>query len=372
MQSEDLTIEEVDALTGTAIGWPRTGTFRLADLVGLDVMAHVASNFARIREGAAAQMAMPAWVQTMLERKWLGDKTGQGFYKKVKGPDGKEERFALDWKTLEYHPASKVKLPSLEMAKNAERLEDRIRTLLAGDPNKDKAARFHWRLLTALWNYAADCLPEIADDAAAVDRAMRAGFNWEMGPFELWDAAGVPETVAKMQAPSANVKKLLDSGSTSWYKASHEVFDPITSSYRQIPRPEGVARVADFRASNGVVKSNAGASLVDLGDGVACIELHSPKNAIGSDIVTMLTEALRPDGDAVRNFEAFVISGDADQFSVGANLMQLLMAAQDEEWDDVDLMIRAFQRATQLIKFCPRPVVAAPFGYCFGGGAGRT
>jgi 3-hydroxyacyl-CoA dehydrogenase len=363
MESEDLTVEEVDALTGTAIGWPRTGTFRLADLVGLDVLAHVAANFARIREGAGAEMAMPAWIQTMLERRWLGDKTAQGFYKKVK-----DERMALDWKTLEYHPAAKVKLPSLEMAKNAERLGDRIRQLLSGDVRKDKAARFHWRLLSALWNYAADCLTEIADDASAVDRAMRAGFNWEMGPFELWDAAGVPQTVARMDAPSPVVRRLLDSGATSWYRGG-EVFDPATGVYRPIPRPAGIARVADFRASHGVVRENPGASLVDLGDGVACLELHSPKNAIGADIVRLVTETLRPDGDSVRNFEAFVIGGDADQFSVGANLMQLLLAAQEEEWDEIDLMIRAFQRATQLIKFCPRPVVAAPFGFCFGGGA---
>ncbi len=367
MEAEDLSIEEVDALTGTAIGWPRTGTFRLADLVGLDVLAHVALNFARIRKGAAADMAMPAWVQTMLERRWLGDKTGQGFYKKVK-EGGKEERLALDWKTLEYHPAAKVKLPSLEMAKNAERLDERIRQLLAGDVKKDKAARFHWRLLTALWNYAADCLPEIADDASAVDRAMRAGFNWEMGPFELWDAAGVPATVSRMESPSTNVRKLLDAGGTAWYR-DHQIFDPNTSSWRPIPRPEGVARVADFRASHGVIRQNAGASLVDLGDGVACIELHSPKNAIGADIVRMVTDTLRPDSEAVRNFEAFVISGDSDQFSVGANLMQLLLAVQDDEWDDVDMMIRAFQRSTSLIKYCPRPVIAAPFGFCFGGGA---
>jgi 3-hydroxyacyl-CoA dehydrogenase len=370
MQEEDLTIEEVDALTGTAIGWPRTGTFRLADLVGIDVMAHVASNFARLRESAAADMSMPPFIQTMLERKWLGDKTGQGFYKKQKGADGKEERLALDWKTLEYHPAARPKLPSLEMAKNAERLPDRIRQLLAGDVKKDKAARFHWRLLSALWNYAADCLPEIADDAASVDQAMRSGFNWEKGPFELWDAAGVRETVARMEHPSAQVQALLAAGAESWYRDhGRECFDPAAGVYRPVRQPEGVARVASFRASNGVVTHNAGASLVDLGDGVACIELHSPKNAIGSDIVRLVSETLRPDGPAVRRFEAFVISGDADQFSVGANLMQLLLSVQEEEWDEVDLMVRAFQKMTWAIKFCPRPVIAAPFGFCFGGGA---
>ncbi len=188
MQEEDLTIEEVDALTGTAIGWPRTGTFRLADMVGIDVLAHVAANF----EGSGA---MPPFVKTMLERRWLGDKTRQGFYKKEKDAEGKEVRLVLDWKTLEYVPAVRPKIPSLEMAKNAEQLPDRLRQLLTGDVRKDKAARFHWRLLSALWNYAADCLPEIADDASSVDRAMRAGFNWEMGPFQLWDAAGVPATV---------------------------------------------------------------------------------------------------------------------------------------------------------------------------------
>jgi 3-hydroxyacyl-CoA dehydrogenase len=370
MQSEDLTIEEVDALTGTAIGWPRTGTFRLADLVGIDVMAHVASNFARLRESAAADMEIAPFIRTMLERKWLGDKTGQGFYKKQKGADGKEERLALDWKTLEYHPAARPKLPSLEMAKNAERLPDRIRQLLAGDVKKDKAARFHWRLLSALWNYAADCLPEIADDAASVDRAMRAGFNWEMGPFELWDAAGVRETVARMESPSAQVEKLLAAGGATWYRDhGRECFDPLTGAYRPVQRPEGVARVATFRSAGGVVKQNAGASLVDLGDGVGCIELHSPKDAIGGDIVRLVLEALRPESPAIRRFEAFVISGDADQFSVGANLMQLLLAVQEDEWDEVDLMVREFQKMTSAIKFCPRPVIAAPFGFCFGGGA---
>ena len=374
MQSEDLTIEEVDALTGTAIGWPRTGTFRLADLVGLDVMVHVASNFARLRASAAEQMSVPPFIRTMLERHWLGDKTRQGFYKKEKDAEGKELRLALDWKTLEYHPAARPKLPALEMARNVERLPERLAQLLAGDVRKDKAARFHWRLLSALWNYAADCLPEIADSAASVDRAMRAGFNWEMGPFELWDAAGVPVTVDRMRAAgepvSANVERLLAAGASSWYRNhGRECFDLDRGAYLPVQEAPGIARIATFKAANGVVKENPGASLVDLGGGVACIELHSMKNAIGEDIVRLVTETLRADGDAVRNFDAFVISGDADQFSVGANLMQLLLSAQEGEWDEVDLMVRAFQRMTSAIKFCPQPVVAAPFSFCLGGGA---
>ncbi|HUI80117.1 MAG TPA: 3-hydroxyacyl-CoA dehydrogenase NAD-binding domain-containing protein [Bryobacteraceae bacterium] len=370
MQSEDLTVEEVDALTGTAIGWPRTGTFRLADLVGLDVLANVAQNFAQSQQQS---VTMPPFIQTMLERHWLGDKTRQGFYKKDRDSQGKEIRLALDWKTLQYQLASRPKLPSLDMANNVEKLPERLTQLLSGDAAKDKAARFHWKLLASLWNYAADCLPEIADDAASVDRAMRAGFNWEMGPFQLWDAAGVARTVERMHAAeepvSANVERMLAAGSASWYRDhGRECFDPTSGAYKSIAEAQGIARVASFRASHGVVKHNPGASLVDLGDGVACLELHSLKNAIGEDVVRMLTDTLRPDSDAVRNFAAFVISGDSDNFSVGANLMQLLLAVQEGEWDDVDLMIRAFQRMTSSIKFCPRPVVAAPFGMCLGGG----
>ena len=374
MQAEDLGIEEVDALTGTAIGWPRTGTFRLADLVGIDVLVHVAQNFPRSHAGAEEQMAVPSFVQAMIDRRWLGDKTKQGFYKKAKDSHGKEERLALDWKTLEYKPAAKVKLPALEMAKNAEALPDRLQQLLGGDMRKDKGARFHWRLLSGLWNYAADCLPEIADEPASVDSAMRAGFNWEMGPFELWDAAGVAATVARMKAAgepvSASVEKLLAAGGESWYRnQGRECFNVARGAYEPVAKAEGIARVADFRASRGVVKKNPGASLIDLGDGVACLELHSKKNAIGEDIVRLVTDTLRPDSDAVRNFTAFVISGDTDNFSVGANLMQLLLSAQEGEWDDVDFAIRAFQKMTASIKFCPRPVVAAPYGFCFGGGA---
>ncbi len=367
MQEEDLSIEEVDALTGSAIGWPRTGTFRLADMVGIDVLAFVAANF----EGSGV---VPPFIRTMLERRWLGDKTKQGFYKKEKDAEGKEIRLVLDWKTLEYVPAVRPKIPSLEMAKNAEKLPDRLVQLLAGDVRKDKAARFHWRLLSSLWNYAADCLPEIADEAASVDRAMRAGFNWEMGPFQLWDGAGVRGTVQRMrdagEPVSPMVERLLAAGGETWYRRDgRECFDVNSTAYRQVTEAEGIARIARFRAANGVVRHNPGASLIDLGDGVACLELHSKKNAVGEDIVRMVTETFAPQSHAVRDFEAFVISSDAEHFSVGANLMQLLLSAQEGEWDEVDFAVRAFQRMTAAIKFCPRPVVVAPFSFCLGGGA---
>ena len=373
MEEEHLGVEDVDALTGTAIGLPRTGTFRLADMVGLDILAHVARNFAKAKQDAGGQAALPPFLETMLERKWLGDKTGGGFYKKERGADGKDARLVLDLQTLEYQPSSKPKLPALEMAKNMESLPERLRMLLGGDQKKDKAARFHWKLLTGLWNYTADCLPEIADSAASIDRAMRAGYNWQLGPFEMWDALGVADTVKRMQAAgeraSPVVETMLASGATTWYRKNGAAcYDPTSKTYQAVARPAGVARIADFRASHGVVRGNPGASLIDLGDGIACIELHSKKSAIGGDIMRLITKTLEPASDSVRDFRAFVISSDADNFSVGANLMQLLLAAQEGEWEDVDLTIRAFQRMTQSIKFCPRPVVVAPYALCLGGG----
>ena len=378
MEEEGLTVEEVDALTGTAIGLPRTGTFRLADMVGLDILSHVARNFARAsqaqaKQDAGGQAAFPPFIETMLERKWLGDKTSGGFYKKERGADGKENRMVLDLKTLDYQPSSKPKLPALEMAKNADSLPERLRILLGGDQKKDKAARFHWKLLTRLWNYAADCLPEIADSAASIDAAMRAGYNWQLGPFEMWDVVGVAGTVERMKAADERVspvaEAMLGSGAARWYRDNAaSCYDPVSKAYQPVARAAGLARIADFRASHGVIRSNPGASLVDLGDGVACIEMHSKKSAIGDDIIRMITKTLAPDSETVRDFRAFVISSDAENFSVGANLMQLLLAAQEGEWEDVDLTIRAFQRMTQSIKFCPRPVVVAPYALCLGGG----
>jgi 3-hydroxyacyl-CoA dehydrogenase len=342
-------------------------------MVGLDILSHVARNFAKAKQDAGGQAALPPFLETMLERKWLGDKTGCGFYKKERGADGKDARLVLDLKTLEYQPSSKPKLPAPDMAKSVDSLPERLRMLLTADQKKDKAARFHWKLLTRLWNYSADCLPEIADSAASIDAAMRAGYNWQLGPFEMWDAVGVAATVTRMQAAgervSPVVETMLGSGAASWYGDNGaSSYDPATKRYQPVARPAGIARIASFRASNGVVRGNPGASLIDLGDGVACIELHSKKSAIGDDIIRLITKTLEPTSDAVRDFRAFVISSDGDNFSVGANLMQLLLAAQEGEWEDVDLTIRAFQRMTQSIKFCPRPVVVAPYALCLGGG----
>ena len=395
MLDQGLTIEETDALTGPAIGWPKTGTFRLTDLVGVDIAAHVAANF----PGGAEQGLFSELLQEMLNRGWLGDKAGQGFYKKVRGADGpggerKEERLVLDTATLEYRPSIKPALPSLEMAKNAPTVGERLKMLLAGDPAKDKAARFLWPFLADMWSYAADRIGEVSNDAPSIDRAMRAGFNWELGPFELWDAVGVRWTVERMKAlglPIGNAAQNLlsvgpESEPVSWYSTDGpQCYNPTTSAWETIPNQPGHARIADVKHANsssngrshgrshgrssGVVRSNAGASLIDLGDGIGCIELHSLKNAIGGDVLSMISSALKPDSDSVRDFAAFVIASDRENFSVGANLMQLLLAAQEGEWDDVAATIHAFQQMTAAIKFCPRPVVAAPFGLTLGGGA---
>jgi 3-hydroxyacyl-CoA dehydrogenase len=376
MQEQNLTIEDVDALTGSVIGWPRTGTFRLADMVGLDVLAHVARNFSESHSSDASATSLPPYIEIMLERRWLGDKTGQGFYKKdPEAKDPKNNRLALDWHTLDYRPAARPKFPSIEMAKNAESLPERLRLVLVGDVKKDKAGAFLFPLLTGIWNYAADCLPEIADSAASIDRAMRTGFNWELGPFEMWDAAGVAETTAQLRAAGQHVspraEKLLASGNTSWYADAPEgraVFDHATSSYKPIDQSEGIASAATFRRANKVIRKNPGCSLIDIGEDIALLELHSKKNAIGDDIVSLITQTLTPASEHIRNFRGFVISGDANDFSVGANLMQLLLGIQEGDWDEVGLAVRAFQRMTASIKFCPRPVVAAPFNLCLGGG----
>ena len=370
MLEQGLAIEEVDALTGQAIGWPRTGTFRLADMVGIDVLASVARNFPQ----GVAQGSFSSVLEEIVRRGWLGDKAGQGFYKKTRGADGTEQRMVLDVKTFEYRPLAKAAIPSLEMAKNAATLKERLKLLLGNDPGKDKAAAFLWPLLASLWNFAADRIGEVAGDAASIDRALRAGFNWEMGPFEMWDAVGVRETVARMRtmqiAVSRNAEALLEAKLEAWYSDDGRAcFQPVNGRMEPVPQVPGHARAADFRRSHGVVRANSGASLVDLGDGVGCIELHSLKNAIGGDVVTLVSSVLNPGSDAVRNFAAFVITGDRDHFSVGANLLQLLLTAQEGEWADVDAAIRAFQQMTAAVRFCPRPVVAAPFGMTLGGGA---
>jgi 3-hydroxyacyl-CoA dehydrogenase len=379
MQEMDLTVEEVDALTGQAVGWPRSATFRTIDLVGLDILGHVVGNMTQNVRDERSELQIPDFFRQMLERKWLGDKTKGGFYKKVKGGDG-DERMALDWKTLEYHPRRKPKFAALDVAKNVDDAGARVRMLLGldGDGAKpDKAGTFLWTALSDLWTYSANRIPEISDSVIEIDHAMRLGFNWELGPFELWDAAGVEATVARMKKEgrpvAANVGKLLAEGAKSWYaddpKASSgkRYWELTTGNWQPLTVPPGVWSVEAATKSNGVVKKNSGASLVDLGDGVGCIQFHSKMNALGADITSLILQTLKSGGPGDA-FDAFVVTNDAQNFSVGANLMLLLMSVQEEEWDEVDLAIRQFQGMTQAIKFSPKPVVIAPFGLTLGGG----
>ena len=382
MQEMGMSIEEVDALTGQAVGWPKSATFRTIDLVGLDILGHVVGNMTTNVHDERSDLKLPDFFHSMLQKKWLGDKTKGGFYKKVKHGEGKEdERMALDWKTLEYHPRQKPKFPALDMAKNIDDTGARIKTLLGMDgsgPQKgDKAGAFLWAALSDLWTYAANRVPEISDSIVEIDRAMRMGFNWELGPFELWDAAGVEATVARMKKEgkpvAANVERMLASGQKTWYvddpksPAGRKYWDLVSNTSKPVQVPDGVWSVTVAKKSNGVVKKNSGASVVDLGDGVGCIEFHSKMNSLGADIIGLILQTLKPGGPG-DNFDAFVITNDAANFSVGANLMLLLMSVQEEEWEDVDLAIRQFQGMTQAIKFSPKPVVSAPFGLCLGGG----
>jgi 3-hydroxyacyl-CoA dehydrogenase len=381
MQEMDLSIEDVDALTGAPVGWPKSATFRTIDLVGLDILSHVVGNMTANVRDERSELRIPDFYRQMLDRKWLGDKTKGGFYKKSKSSDGKDDRLALDWKTLEYHPRQKPKFPALEMAKNVGETGARVRMVLglegSGPQKGDKAGAFLWAALTDLWTYSANRIPEISDTVVEIDRAMKLGFNWEMGPFELWDAAGVEATVTRIRKEgkpvAANVERLLASGKKTWYEdapkspSGRKYWDLKTGSSEPVPVPEGVWSVTVAKKSNGVVKKNSGASLIDLGDGVACIEFHSKMNSLGADIIQLITQTLKPGGPGDA-FDAFVITNDAQNFSVGANLMLLLMAVQEEEWDDIDLVIRQFQGMTQAIKFSPKPVVVSAFGLTLAGG----
>ena len=370
MEEQGLTIEEVDLLTGKAIGWPKSGTFRLADMVGIDVLANVARNFRASASDERSDVDLAAVITQLIDRKWLGDKTKQGFYKKDRGADGKELRLVLDPATMEYKPASSVSLPALEQGGP---LPARLKSLLAGDPAADKASAFYWKVLPELWSYAANRVGEVTETLVDIDRAMKSGFNWELGAFEMWDAAGVATVVGKMRQLSmpvpSSVQTLLASGGESWYRnQGTEYFDVPSGSYRPIKRNAGHASVASFKLSDGIFAGNGAVSLVDLGDGIGCFELHSKMNSLGDESVNFLYEHLQAGSDAVRNFNGFIISTDAQNFSVGANIQQLVTRVRSGQSEELESAISRFQQMTQAVKFCARPVVAAPAGMALGGG----
>jgi len=371
MVEDGYSIEEVDKITGPAAGRPKTATFRTFDLVGLDVLAHVVRNLGENlpEDPERAMFVMPEFVGKMIERGLLGNKTKAGFYKRQKGADGKREILTLDTATLDYRPAQKVKLPSLEMAKNIEDTAERIKALTWA---KDRVGAFLWKTLARTLCYTAERIPEIADTVVEIDRAMQWGFNWELGPFEVWDAIGVEKSVAKLKEEGktvpANVQKMLDSGAKSFYKQENGqrfYFDFPSAKYVAASDSPGTIVLKSLKDRTGVIRKNSGASLIDLGDGVACLEFHSKMNSIGGDTLEMLKIALT---EVEKNFVGLVVGNQGQNFSVGANLMLMLMEAQDENWEELDMIGRLFQSSVMSLRYSPKPVVVAPFQLVFGGG----
>ncbi|HVB35827.1 MAG TPA: 3-hydroxyacyl-CoA dehydrogenase/enoyl-CoA hydratase family protein [Candidatus Acidoferrales bacterium] len=371
-----MTVEEVDACTGPAIGQPKSATFRTADLVGLDVLAHVVRNiYDSVPNDESREIyKLPPLIEDMMKRGWLGEKTGGGFYKRVK-KGGESEILTLDTKTMEYRPRQKAKFASIEAGKMIDDTRERLRSfvgpILEGKV-VDKAARFIWGALSQTCLYAARRVPEIADRIVEVDRAMRWGFNWELGPFEIWDTIGVEPMAQRLKLLGEpippSVTSLLASGKKTFYESAGghtSYFDLATAEYKPLEEPLGIIILKSLREQSKVVEGNSGASLIDLGDGVVCCEFHAKMNSIGGDIVTMLHAGLKR---LHTDFDAMVIANQAVNFSVGANLMLLLVSAQEEEWDDIHMAVRQFQNVNMAIKYAPRPVVAAPQGMTLGGG----
>src|SRR5271154_312902 len=376
MGAMGMTVEEVDACTGPAIGQPKSATFRTADIVGLDVLLHVVKNiYETVPNDESREMyRVPALVEEMGRRVWLGDKTGQGFYKRVKG-EGEREILTLDVNTMEYRPRQKARFPALENGKTIEDTTERLRALIGPvleGQKSDKAQQFLWGLLSETCLYAARRVPEISDHVADGDRAMRWGFAWELGPFQLMDAIGVKAFAAGAQKEGRTLppvlERLLASGRPSFYeseKGKTTVFDIASGGTEKVEEPNGVVILKSLQDAGREIDRNSGASLIDLGDGVVCCEFHSKMNAIGADLIAMIHKGLKR---LDSNFDAMVIANQAVNFSVGANLMLVLVAAQEQEWDELHLAVKQFQNANLAIKYAPKPVVAAPQGMALGGG----
>ena len=359
------TVEEVDALTGPLIGLPNSASFRLLDIVGLDVWNHVGTNlYHAVPNDPWRDRFLPTdYQKKMLDNKWLGDKTGQGFYKRM----GKEFH-AINLSTLEYHPAEKVKFASVEAAKPIEDLAARLRSLVA---STDRGGKFLWSVFSDLFLYSAEMVPEISDNIYNIDRAMRWGYANKLGPFELWDALGFLDVVKRLEQEGrklpANIQQMVKQGATSFYqhdKGRTKYFDVVHGKYEWLADRPGVLSLANVKSSHGVIEKNSGASLVDLGDGVLCCEFHSKMNSLGDDIFKMLYVGL----EKLKHFQAMVVANEGENFSVGANLMMVLLGAQEGEWDELSAGIGHFQQVNMALKYAPKPVVSAPFARALGGG----
>ncbi len=369
VEKTGLTVEEVDKLTGPVIGHPKSATFRTNDVVGLDTMVHVANGLKENAPGdeANALFAIPEFVNGMVKNNWLGSKTGQGFYKKEK-VEGVNHFYALDLKTLEYKPSQKVKFPSLETTKAVDKLSDRLKILVAA---KDKAGEFYRDTFYQLFAYGSNRIPEITGELYKIDAAMNAGFGWEMGPFEKWDALGVADTVKAMEIaghkPAQWVYDMLASGAGSFYKVEEGkklYYDIPSKSYKVIPGTEGFILLDNIRASHTVWK-NAGTTITDIGDGILNLEFHTKMNTIGSEVIEGVNKAISL---AEKDYKGLVISNEGANFSAGANVGLIFMMAVEQEFDELNVVIKAFQDTMMRIRYSSIPVVAAPHQMALGGG----
>jgi 3-hydroxyacyl-CoA dehydrogenase len=363
MMKGGYSVGEVDSITGPLIGRPKSATFRTLDVVGLDTFIHVANNvFEKVEGEEKEAFRVPDFMKAMLEKGWLGSKSGQGFFLK-QGKDILE----LNYETLEYEPRKKLTTPAVEMSKQAKGLADKLKALVYAD---DRAGTFLWKITAPVLLYSAKLLGEIADDIVAIDRAMKWGFGWELGPFEMWDAIGVERSVRKMQAEGFEIPSwvtdMLADGFTSFYKSEKgQAFYYDHGEYKPIKENPKVIHIKRLKEQKDVIKKNSGASLIDLGDDVALLEFHSPNNAIGTDIVQMINYALE---EVERNYKGLVIGNQGKNFCVGANLAMILMEAQDDNYFEIEIAVRQFQQAMMNIKYSPKPVVVAPFAMTLGGG----
>ena len=359
--SGEYTIDEVDEITGPAIGRPRSATFRTLDLAGVDVLGHVIHNLHHrlTDEDARAWFVLPGFVEEMLARGLTGEKAGQGFYKRVKGAGGDSEILTLDPATLEYRQRQSPRLGSIEAARAITDAGERVRTLFNG---KDRVGAFLRETLAPTLVYASVVAPQIAHSPDDVDRVMRWGFGWELGPFELIDAIGIQQVLDAVRSVTPD---LLRDGVPPLLQVAIDAGRNRIRDGRVRPAAADLLLLRSSKERSGVVRKNAGASLVDLGDGVLCVEFHSKMNALGADAIQMLQAGVR---EASRNFTALVVGNEAPNFTAGANLMLVLLEAQDENWDEIDAMIRAFQETTMALRYADVPVIVAPAGLALGGG----
>lgn len=363
-----LTVEEVDKLTGPVLGRPKSATFRTCDVVGLDTLVLVANGLKQNcpNDEANGLFTIPGYIKSMVDNKWLGDKTKQGFYKKVKNKEGKSEILALDLKTLEYKPSQKVKFATLESTKPIDNLKERIKILLAG---KDKAGEFYRATFAGLFQYVSNRIPEISDELYRIDDALKAGFGWDLGPFEYWDAIGVKEAVVLMEQsenkPAQWVYDMLKTN-TSFYKTENNVrmfYDIPTKSYKIIPGSEQFISLENIRAAKTIWK-NSGVTITDLGDGIINAEFHTKMNTIGGEVLQGLNKAVEI---AEKDYRGLVISNEGANFSAGANVGMIFMLAAEQDWDELNLAVKLFQNTTMRLRYSSIPVVSAPHGLTLGG-----